>query len=570
LCLAYSVGRTQETQQRLQRVQLSELDRQLNQLSHVPKLLSEDVEIRRAVASPSEGARLAANKRLARTQRSTGLDFAFLLNPQGLTVASSNWADTVSFVGVSYSFRPYFKQAVRGRGATFFAVGATTGVPGYFIAEPVFDRGQLLGVVVAKIALNVLVQSWSQLPYESLVTDEFGAIILATRDELLYSPTRVLTEDQVAQLEQERRYELQPRRLQKHSKSRDKMQLQQAGGMEVFLLFTQPLEAEPWQLLALVPERELQQKAWVLTAAIVSMALIAYLLFRLYQQQRKLVHAEQRNSQELEEKVLQRTGELEQTQQRLISESNFAMLGRMSAAINHEVNQPLASLRLNLASLRTMIERADADQAEIEQIVVDSDRTTKRIGRVISSLRSLSRKHDLRFEVIDIANLVSEVHSTVKRERQAASHCLTVVLTDRQCLALGDEVLIQQALLNLLYNAFDAVLNIANPRVTMSLKRNCLRSSTTEAVDGGNPRAVEWLIAVSDNGTGVDASAAGNLFEPFETTRGHSDGLGLGLTIARQIALDHGGRLEYRPLSEGSCFTLTIPALSTVPRATDQ
>lgn len=558
LSSAVTLAEIKETQQRLQRVQLSELDRQLNQLSYVPRLLSEDVEIRNALSTNTEVALIAANRRLARTQQDSGLDFAFLLNAEGLTVASSNWADSVSFVGVSYSFRPYFKQAVDGSSATFFAVGATTGIPGYFIAEPVLAGDQVMGVVVAKIALDALVDGWSQLPYESLVSDEFGGVILSTRSEWLYTPTTALSDAQKTQLRMERRYELEPRKLQLHDGSSQKRLIHETSGQEAFLLFSQPLVTEPWQLLSLVPEREIHRKAFVLLVMLASAAVIGVLLLRLYQQQRRLVRAEQHNSQELEEQVVRRTKELEQAQQRLISESNFAMLGRMSAAINHEINQPLASLRMNLASLRTMIDRPEADQAEITQIVVDSDRTTKRIGRVISSLRSLARKQDSQLHRVDVEKVIVDVHNTVQRERPTVSQCLVVRIEQGSYPVMGDEVLIQQALLNLLYNAFDAVLAIDNPQIELALEMMD-KSSALPYADVALPSTQAICLSVSDNGEGVSASAAENLFQPFATTRGQHDGLGLGLTIARQIAEDHGGKLSYQARDVGSCFILMLP-----------
>jgi two-component system C4-dicarboxylate transport sensor histidine kinase DctB len=556
LCLWYTISDVQASQQRQQRAQLVDLDRQLNQFSFIPKLLSEDIEIREALLSPGDGTVHSANMRLSRTQLDSGLDVAYLLDDTGMTVASSNWSETLSFVGVSYSFRPYFQNAIEGQGATFFAVGVTTAIPGYFIAQPVVSDGEVLGVVVAKVELEVLVDSWSQLPYESVVTDEFGVIILSTREDLLYTPTLSLFPEQVKQLKQERRYQLKESTvafITGHPAKRAKID---GISSDIYFLFSQKLLNEPWQLLSLSNERGIQRRSIVLTIAIASLCLIAYLLTRLYQQQVRLVRSEQRHSSELEAKVLHRTRELETAQQRLISESNFTMLGRMSGAINHEINQPLASLRLNLASLRTMIENGDADQNEIEQIVIDSDRTTKRIGRVISSLRSLAQKNESRFERFEVARLINEVYDTVRRERQAVSQFLTVENVDINIFVLGDEILIQQALLNLLYNAFDAVLSVKEPVVALSVKRVTVSTLARDANGLSNEYVV---ICVSDNGPGISKSVASTLFEPFATTRRKKDGLGLGLTIARQIALDHGGELSYNADASSCQFTLELP-----------
>lgn len=560
LSLSYTVNKLQETQQRRQSAQLADLDRQLTQFSFIPKLLSGDVEIRQALVSPSGNTIAAANERLQRTQQDSGLDVAFLLDRSGLTIASSNWSDTLSFVGISYSFRPYFKNAVKGRSATFFAVGATTGIPGYFIAEPVTENSEVVGVVVAKVSLDVLVDAWDTLLYDSLVVDEFGGVILSTREDLLYTPTAALSEAQKVQLHKERRYELRApalNMLKGNSIARARIAGQSS---KTFFLFSESLETEPWLLLSVIDEGSARNSALILAAAIASFCLIVFLLTRLYQQQRKLVLTEQRTSQELEEKVLLRTDELERAQQRLISESNFAMLGRMSGAINHEINQPLASLRLNLASLRTMIEQRDADPQEIEQIVIDSDRTTKRIGRVISSLRSLARKNDSQFAQFDVARVVDDVITTIKRERPAVSQYLVAAEFSSGIKVSGDEVLIQQVLLNLLYNAFDAVLKVESPMVQLSVVCLLPQGSNDAAI---NQRVV---IAVSDNGAGITDAMQETLFEPFVTTRQQNDGLGLGLTIARQIASDHGGELIYSGREKGSRFELRLPLTGVVAR----
>ncbi len=563
-CLSYTLETLSDTQQRLQRVQLVELDRQLNQFSFIPKLLSEDVEIRQALLTLSNEALQSANRRLQRTQRESGLDVAYLLDQTGSTIASSNWAEALSFVGVNYSFRPYFTQAIQGQGATFFAVGATTGVPGYFIAEPVTYEGEPVGVVVAKVALGVLVEAWSQLPYESLISDEFGVIILSTQAELLYTPTIALDSAQIEQLQRERRYVLQSLILKPDLDTAGKRSVSTASGSQAYRLFSQTLSTEPWKLISLVAEREIYARAGRIAVALASAVLILFLMARLYQQQRLLVLVEKRNSQELEERVQQRTRELEDAQKRLISESNFLMLGRMSAAINHEINQPLASLRLNMASLRTLIAKKEGDPEAIEQIVIDSDRTTKRIGLVISSLRSLAQQNESHFQCVAITKLVDDVIGTIGRERPALSRCVTVSSDCAGLQVLGDAVLIQQALLNLLYNAFDAVLSVECPCIILAVSVQS-QHDYVSASDSTNDHNV--VLSVTDNGPGVSDAVAKSLFEPFTTTRQRHDGLGLGLTIARQIAAGHGGQLTHSSATitshiPGSCFALTLPLLS--------
>ena len=237
------------------------------------------------------------------------------------------------------------------------------------------------------------------------------------------------------------------------------------------------LRHEPWRLHLLVPEAPLYRRAALQVVAVAGLALIALLLAGLFRQQRRLAETEQRAARELERLVATRTAALETAQRALIAESNFAMLGRMSAAVNHEINQPLASLRLDLATLRALTARDAPPLDEIRQTVVDVDRTTRRIGRVVETLRDVARQGAVELVPLDPGRLVEDVVATVRRERPDGAAALAVersaaVPGERRaasCPIEGNAVLLQQALLNLLHNAFDAVLGREAPRVTLVL-----------------------------------------------------------------------------------------------------
>lgn len=558
VCYRYVETRSLASMLQVLSVQRAELDRQLDQLSFIAKILADDVEIRQALITNNSGDAQAANLRLQKTQDASGLEFAFLLDKEGITIAASNYQDTVSFVGISYSFRPYFANAINGWGATYFAVGATTGIPGYFIAEPVIHNNTVLGVVVTKMDLQVLVKTWSDKGYFSTLSDEFGVVILSTDEKMLYTATRPMTDEQRLRVDNERRYPLKEGMLLSVSDRPQQRQRIDNGVSTDLLIVETPLSNEPWTLSTMMTLQRLQQDVAFLVAGIVAMLLIIYLLVRVYTQQQRLMLAQKLSAQQLEELVQQRTMELASAQQRLISESNFSMLGRMSAAINHEVNQPLASLRFNLASLRKLIAQEAPDEREIEQIVIDSDRTTKRIGRVINSLRSVASRGDARFEKFRLDAVILEVLQTVRRERPVLSAVVTISDELPEIVVIGEEVLTQQAILNLLYNAFDAVASVEQPTINVELK-----TSTGDTLDSARLQdTVQYAcLSIIDNGSGVDEQIADSLFEPFASGRDLVDGLGIGLTISLQIAHDHGGELTYArsEFHSGSCFTLILP-----------
>ena len=527
-------------------------ERELDQLSFVPKILSNEPSIVQAALESKEAAGVQrqlifnrASVRLKDTQVASGLEFSFLLDKNGVTIASSNWQDAVSFIGQSYSFRPYFKEAILGKTSTYYAIGATTGIPGYFIAEPVLSKGETIGVVVVKLSLNDASTSWPTQNSNTLVVDEFGVVILGTNLNYLYQPTEQVDEATIEKLQIERRY---GPFLPAGSDGFPNQKLD----LTPYRIQSLAIDQSPWRMQMLLPKRSVFLRALYKSIAAYAALLIAWLLYSLYRQQRLTVQAEQRLSRELEVQVRERTAELEDIQKTLIAESNFAMLGRMSAAINHEVNQPLATLRLNLASMRALFDEPSMDKeawGSVQQIVTDSDLTTKRIARVITSLRSYARHNRVSLQPINVTELLSEVKTTIDTERPNMSTLIEYAIDEPLLSINGDSTLLQQAILNLLYNAFDAVLEVNDPQVEIS------------AMSVDDVKQKKTVISVSDNGSGVSSSIKESLFEPFTTDRLDRGGLGLGLTIAQQIIESHNGTLNCDSSSAGSRFMIQLPSL---------
>ena len=527
----------------------AELDRQLDRLSVLPAILSTHPHVVQVLKDTTQENLTNANQSLLQAQKTSRTDFAFVMDSQGTTVASSNFQDTVSFVGVNYGFRPYFQEAMSSNQATFFAVGATTGIPGYFVANSVRIDGETKGVVVVKAELAGLFDAWRLSPYEWVALDELSVVILSTNTEFLYSTTRKLTDGETQKISRDRRY-VTADTSRFDFTTELSSSFVSAGGNPPWYAESRALTSEKWQLVLIVERYWLFVRAMYYVLAIGSLLAIVALIYRNMLTQKRLAATEHRHAHELEIEVEERTRQLRSTQKALIAESNFAMLGRMSAAINHEVNQPLASLRLNLASLRKVIDQPDAKADEVRQIVIDSDRTTKRIGRVVTTLRTMAGRKQTELTQVHIDRLIVEVVETLQRERPAMSKTLKTEVTDTGLIVSGDEVLLQQALLNLVYNAFDAVLVRDEPSVTLKVYHH------------GENAALD----VTDNGTGVSEEIKPALFQPFASDKEGSSGLGLGLTLVKMIADEHSGQLQYFPLhdnvkqeSSGSVFSLRIP-----------
>ena len=574
----WRIGRDQ---QRQLQANVADLKQLLRQFAVMPAILATDPRLSDALVSQntqnhSDAVALANNVLRLATDRSDAA-FAFLMDKSGLTIAASNYQQPVSFVGRNYGFRPYFSKALVGTKASYFAVGATTGIPGYFVSEPVRKDGEVIGVIAVKLEPQKLPMSWNTESAVALVTDDLGVSILSTDDQLLYIRTKKLDEPALRLIEEERRYSItNSNYLDIQNQNRWQLLSEQGKPFAAYRVSSVDVGVEPWSLSLLTPMRMLHVNVLRNLFFLIGILMIAGLLLHAYRQQVRLAQERAKLANRLEQLVDEKTRELEGAQQALIAESNYSMLGKMSAAINHEINQPLASLRLNLATLRQLIENAGSKGSSTEQAilasastgsapgedtiqstVVDLDRTAKRITRVIDTLRALPQQNRSGFLPVDVHQLLHDSVDNLRADRKQLSQCLQLALTIEpgESHVLGQRILLQQALLNVLYNALDAVAAIEKPYAELRVS----------VLDGN------VLINVKDNGAGVSPDMESALFEPFESAPEKVSGMGIGLTLARQIINDHGGTLAYHRASMAqsyapdglTVFTITIPTMNT-------
>ncbi|MEM9603238.1 MAG: cache domain-containing protein [Pseudomonadota bacterium] len=517
-----------------------EIDSQLVRLAELPTVLSGDPRLVGTLEQPTPQATDQANTLLSRVQQQTDIEHAFLMDRSGLTVASSNHATPHSFIGRNYGFRPYFADAMAGRRGTQYAVGATTGEPGYFVSQPVLGGSRVIGALVFKLSLSHLADIWSARAEDTVLVDDAGITILASDPALLYRTTRSLSTDAVRTLQQVRHY---PITTQAEPDVHWQAGRANWRGNRYFAASAQ-LETEDWRVGVLQAQQHVLGSVVRDFISVMALLSLLLLLMRDWWRQRNLANAEQHHARYLTQQVEAQSRELERAQRALIENSNLAALGRMSSAINHEVNQPLASLRLNLASLHTLLDKPGGNHDEMVRTVRDCERTTKRISRVVTALRTLARPGDTRFTEIGVTDLVADVVDTLRREQSPVADLVSTHGDVGVQRVNGNPVLLQQALLNLLHNAETAVADTAAPCVTL----------TATVTDG-------WVeLAVEDNGPGVGADLSDALFEPFVQGQDNTRGLGLGLALARQIAFHHHGRLSHERTPEHTTrFALRLP-----------
>jgi len=243
----------------------------------------------------------------------------------------------------------------------------------------------------------------------------------------------------------------------------------------------------------------------------------------------------------------QKEAEREARQQRLevTHLSRVAVLGELSGALAHELNQPLTAILSNAQTAQRLIARDKLEVPELKEILEDITRENKRAGEVIRRLRAMFKKGEPQFIVLDLNDLMRDTlilagGSLATRHVEVATTLCNHALSVR-----GDRVQLQQVLLNLIVNACEAMEAPGSAR-TLSLE-------TTPLADG------RVQVLVRDGGTGVPEPVMARLFDPFFTTK--AQGLGLGLSISRSIVAAHGGELLARNNPDrGATFRILLPA----------
>jgi signal transduction histidine kinase len=217
-------------------------------------------------------------------------------------------------------------------------------------------------------------------------------------------------------------------------------------------------------------------------------------------------------------------------------------MSALTGTIAHELVQPLASVIHNAQAGRMMITANRATPDTMSEILSDIESEGAQATQIIDRHRTMLRTHQLDKKPIDLHAVIHESLALVAHDMSARQIEATVNLSSNPCIITGDQVLLQQVLVNLLMNAMDAMAETrpARRRVTIS----------TEV------RAADVAVSVRDAGMGLPARINA-LFRPFVTTKAH--GLGIGLTITRTIVDAHGGTIDARNNPEGGAtFTVTL------------
>jgi signal transduction histidine kinase len=240
--------------------------------------------------------------------------------------------------------------------------------------------------------------------------------------------------------------------------------------------------------------------------------------------------------------------EMLQLRSELTYVSRINTMGELAASLAHEINQPLMAIRSNAEAIESMLESERPDLEEIRAAVADIVSDDARAGDTIRRLRALFRREELARSELDLGKLLEEISRIIRSDAVIRKVSFTLDVQQPLPAVLADRIQIQQVVLNLLLNAFDAV----------SETEERPRQVTLSAVAEGSGCL---KVTVRDSGKGIEADTLPRIFDSFFTTK--PGGMGMGLAISRSIVEAHGGRLFVSSnTGSGTAFEITLPVQS--------
>ena len=238
--------------------------------------------------------------------------------------------------------------------------------------------------------------------------------------------------------------------------------------------------------------------------------------------------------------------QIEENNRKLSHAQRLVVMGELSAAIAHEVRQPLSAILINANAARLLLNSPHPPLNELREIIAEIRKDDLRADDVISRIRDFLHKRNPQMQSLDLNAAVSDVLRLVAGDARKRQVQIRTELTQGLPPVFGDRTQLQQVLLNLIVNGMDAMQNTPE-----SSRRLVIQTKSTGS--GG----IE--VAVEDGGRGIAPDDSRRLFEPFFTTR--EDGMGIGLSIAQSIIAAHHGRIWAENNSNGGAtFRFSLPA----------
>lgn len=511
---------------------LSELQRN----SVVPQLLARDAELNAALSSRDF---VDTSEKLISYWDEIGVAALMLLDADGKVVAATEEEK----LGQDYENTPLFRNAVA-EGQTVFSVWPEpTRRYSFAYSRPM--EGDAGGVIVAQVALHRFESAWAGISDAVLVTDAAGMIILATEPRW-----RGLT---VGAALQRQTPEGAIARAIRVTSDWAALPPDAYLSGEAVLRRDFDVPFQSWKMTSFTTYASIRERVNAVIALeimgfAILLALGFYILNRKNALRMALFQRESAELRALNARLQREIAERERVQENLAvaeqtiaQSSKLAALGEMSAAISHELNQPLAAMKTYLAGAKLLLKRNRSEEALSSFQRVDG--LIERMTAITKQLKSYARKGGEEFRPVDLGASIAATLSMMEPQLRQRQVNISVVEPEDPVEILGDPLRVEQVLVNLLRNALDATKGTEKPAIEIILAAGEMA-----------------VVSVRDNGPGIDE--LDQLFEPFYTTKQPGDGVGLGLAISSGIVGDLGGRLTAHNGEEsGAVFEIQLPIL---------
>ncbi len=504
----------------------------------VPLLLSRD---RTLISALDTSDFINSSQHLISYHDDIGTKEIFLLDKDGRTVASSNRTE----LGQFSNDKPVYVNAMRSNETVFSSFEKSRGGRGYYFSRRLISNKKTAGVIVVEVDLGGLFDTWSKNNATIIVTDSEGVILLSTERQFENQTLLQAFSNQPVLSTMERA-------LRATGEWTGSVADAYIRGQPLFRI-DEKVPFQGWNIIYLASYESIRARVnGILAMEIMGYAMLFALMFYILSKRaiRKsfVLEAESTELRALNNRLTEEISQREEAErnlqvaeQSLAQSSKLAALGEMSAAVSHELNQPLAAMRTYLAGAKLLLKRRRPEEAigSFQRI----DDLIGRMGAITQQLKSYARKGGDTLHPIDLRSSVHASLSMMSPQLNQLEIEITETMPKSAVMVMGDTVRIEQVIVNLLRNAIDA-----------------MKTQNTRHLDIFLVAGDIAKLTIKDNGLGIDN--LDSLFEPFYTTKQPGEGVGLGLAISSGIAKDLGGRLLARNIKpHGAVFEFQIPLI---------
>ena len=415
---------------------------------------------------------------------------------------------------------------------------------GFFYSRSIENKGNFIGMILIEADLKKFEKAWMQNGDTITIRDVSGIIILSTEPSW-----RGLTEEQAFQFKT-------PEKTVKRAYNITDQWSNLRGddahlNTQAAIRFNENIPLLNWNISSFTNYSSVREKVNTILAFEI-LLLLFLVVFCLYLLNRKnvvllnLFEEETLQLKELNKKLTEEIKQRKQIEKNLVAveqtleqHSKLAALGEMSAAISHELNQPLAAMKTYLAGASLLLKRNRPNETVTALMRIDD--LIQRMGGITKQLKSFARKNTESFVPLNFNDAFLSALTIMEPQLKQTNVKIETFLASEPIIIMGDQQRLEQVIINLLRNAIDAVMGVEQPEIKMSLYED-----------------QSAILSIKDNGEGI--SNLETIFEPFQTTKDSSKGLGLGLAISSNIISELGGTLHgQNRSSHGAEFKIILP-----------